>query len=342
MRKAGPLLPSPILVAPMAGGVSTPALVTAVARGGGLGFLAAGYKPVAAIQSEISEVRANGLAFGVNLFVPGPPTIDTVALQAYRTSLGAMAARLGVALPEPTYDDDAWGAKIDFLLAEPVPFVSLTFGLPDREIIRALKERGTVVIATVTRHSELLSAQDYGVDAAVLQHSAAGGHSAAFAPDAPPGAPFTDVAALTSELFPHSTIPLIAAGGLTGASDINEALAAGAAAVQLGTLLVRTHESGAPQLHKDALASPTFQGTALTRAFSGRPARGLENQFMRDHRDAPAGYPELHHVTSPLRAAAATAGDPDAMALWAGTGYRAAPSMPAAELVSQLVAGLDR
>ncbi|MHA7153781.1 nitronate monooxygenase [Arthrobacter sp. TMN-50] len=336
------MFPSPIIAAPMAGGVSTPALVSAVARVGGFGFLAAGYKSADGMRAEIAAVRASGLPFGVNLFVPGPPASNSDELQAYRDTLRPLADRYGVPLPEPRYDDDAWDSKIDSLLAEPVPFVSLTFGLPDRSVIRALQDRGTVVIATVTRLRELLIAQDREVDAAVIQHASAGGHSAVFDAGTGPDDSTVDVAALTADLIRHATVPLMAAGGLTGGSDIRQVLASGAIAVQLGTLFVRTHESGARQPHKDALGSPDFPRTAITRAFSGRPARGLQNRFIREHRDAPLGYPELHHVTAPLRAAAGAARDPDAMALWAGTGYRSAPAIGAAELVGQLLAGLDR
>ncbi|MHA7275148.1 nitronate monooxygenase [Arthrobacter sp. Hz1] len=336
------MFPSPIIVAPMAGGASTPALVTAAARAGGLGFLAAGYKSADGMRSEIAAVRAGGLPFGVNLFVPGPPASNSEELLAYRDTLSALADHYGVALPEPRYDDDAWDSKIDSLLAEPVPFVSLTFGLPDRSVIRALQDRGTVVIATVTRLRELLIAQDHAVDAAVIQHDSAGGHSAVFDAGAAAGGSAVDAAALTADLIPHATVPLIAAGGLTGGTDIRRVLAAGATAVQLGTLFVRTHESGARQAHKDALGSPAFTRTVMTRAFSGRPARGLENRFIREHRDAPLGYPELHHVTAPLRAAAAAMSDPGGMALWAGTGYRAASSIGAADLVGLLLTGLDR
>ena len=336
------MFPSPLIAAPMAGGVSTTELVTEVARAGGLGFLAAGYKSAADMQAEITAIRASNLPFGVNLFVPGPPASNRDALRAYRDSLGPLADHFGVTLPEPRYDADAWDSKIETLLADPVPFVSLTFGLPDRSVIRALQDRGTVVIATVTRLPELLIAQHHGVDAAIIQHSSAGGHSAVFDSGASAVETTVDVATLTADLIPHATVPLIAAGGLTGGSGIRNALAAGAVAAQVGTLFLRTPESGARQPHKDALGSQAFPRTAMTRAFSGRPARGLENRFMREHRDAPLGYPELHYVTAPLRAAAAAAGDPEAMALWAGTGYRAAAPIGAAAVCGLLLAGLDR
>jgi nitronate monooxygenase len=132
-------------------------------------------------------------------------------------------------------------------------------------------------------------------------------------------------------------LPLVAAGGITRREHIVAAMEAGAKAVQIGTVLLRSPESGASPLHKDALVSDRFSETMVTRAFSGRFARGLVNRFMRDYHDvAPAAYPEVNQLTRPLRAAGAAAGDPDGMALWAGTGYRDAPVAPAAEIVASL------
>jgi nitronate monooxygenase len=141
-----------------------------------------------------------------------------------------------------------------------------------------------------------------------------------------------DVAAVTG-------LPLVAAGGIMTHADVQGALAAGAAAVQCGTAFLRCPESGANPLHKAALADPAFTTTAVTRAFTGRPARGLVNRFMLDHPAAPPGYPEIHVATRPLRAAAAAAGDTGRLNLWAGQGFRAATERPAAEIVALLSGG---
>ena len=141
-----------------------------------------------------------------------------------------------------------------------------------------------------------------------------------------------DVAAVTG-------LPLIAAGGIMSHPGVRAALAAGAVAVQCGTAFLRCPESGAHPLHKAALADPAFTATAVTRAFTGRPARGLVNRFMLDHPDAPAGYPEIHCATRPLRAAATATGDTGRMNLWAGVGFRAAAHRPAAEIVTLLTSG---
>ena len=132
-------------------------------------------------------------------------------------------------------------------------------------------------------------------------------------------------------------IPLLAAGGVMDRAGLEQVLAAGAQAAQLGTAFLRTHESGARQLHKDALASPHFTQTLLTMAFTGRPARALVNEFVRDHPDAPEAYPAVHHLTAPLRAAAAAAGDAERLNLWAGTGWQRARTGSVAEVMAGLL-----
>jgi nitronate monooxygenase len=131
-------------------------------------------------------------------------------------------------------------------------------------------------------------------------------------------------------------LPLIAAGGIMSAGQVRTAVSGGAVAAQCGTAFLRCPESGAHPLHKAALADPRYPKTTLTRAFSGRLARGLVNQFILDHADAPAAYPEINNATRALRAAAAARGDTDRMSLWAGQGFRAALELPAREVVALL------
>lgn len=334
-----------IIAAPMAGGTSTPAFVTAVHEAGGLGFLAAGYKSVAAMLADIRAVRESGARFGMNVFVPDPaqlaPSAPTVAeLEAYRLQLRADALRYGVELPTLRLDDDdAWQAKVEALLADPVELVSFTFGLPGADVVHALQRAGSAVLATVTTAAEARQAAEQGVDALVVQHACAGGHSAAFLPVS--GDPGSAAPATTAELIAAVrsavALPLVAAGGIMDAAGVDRVLAAGAQAAQLGTALLRTEESGARQLHKDALASPHFTRTALTRAFTGRPARALVNEFVRDHPDAPEAYPAVHHLTAPLRAAAAAVGDAERLNLWAGTGWQQARAASVAEVLPGLL-----
>lgn len=329
----------PIVAAPMAGGPSTVALASAVTDAGGFAFVPGGYLTAPAFDALLTEARAAGRPFGVNLFVPQPGALAPDDFATYRAELAGEAAALGVELPTgPTHDDDAWRDKLALLLADPVPLVSLTFGLPDPSDIAALRAVGTRVLATVTTPGEALLAADAGVDGFVVQGPSAGGHSGTFDPRRPLVDVPTD--SVVRAVRAASPLPVVAGGGVDGPAAVRELLAAGAEAVAVGTLLLRAHESGTSPTHRAALADPGFATTVVTRAFTGRPARGLLNGFIERHEPAaPYGYPEVHHLTRDLRRAAAAAGDPHRLHLWAGTGYRAAIEAPAAEIIRALVPG---
>ncbi|MEV0643851.1 nitronate monooxygenase [Phytomonospora sp. NPDC050363] len=331
----------PVLAAPMAGGAGTPALVTAAARAGGLGFLAAGYRGPQELAEQIDTVRAEGLPFGVNVFAPNPVPITPAAHRAYADALEPEAARFGLSLAgaEPIEDDDHWTDKVDLLLASPVPLVSFTFGLPGPGILAALRDAGSVVAQTVTSADEARQAVAAGVDMLIVQAAAAGGHSATFTPERPP--PPTPLPELVAEIARVVTLPLIAAGGVATAADARAALRAGSEAVMVGTVLLRTEESGAAEAHRTALTDPAFDTTVVTRAFTGRPARGLRNLFTDRYEPiAPLGYPAVHHLTAPLRKAAAAVGENRLMHLWAGTGHREARAEPAGQTLTRLYDGL--
>lgn len=174
----------PVIAAPMAGGASTPALVAAASRAGGLGFLAAGYKTPQALSEQIDAVRAEGVSFGVNVFAPNPVPVDVDAYRAYARAIQVEADRYGITLAdgEPVEDDDYFADKIDLLLASPVPVVSFTFGFPAPGVIKALRAAGSLVVLTVTSEAEALLAVDAGADLLVVQSSAAGGHSGTLTP----------------------------------------------------------------------------------------------------------------------------------------------------------------
>jgi nitronate monooxygenase len=338
----------PVVQAPMAGGPSRPELAAAVGEAGGLGCLAGGYKTPEALHEEIRRLRGmTGRPFGVNLFVPQSAAGGAAAVPAYRDRLAAEATRYGAGLGDPDEGgtDDAYDAKLAVLLDDPVPLVSFTFGCPTAEVVGRLRQAGTLTVVTATTVQEALAAQEAGADGVCLQGVEAGGHQSTHADD-----PATDgthgrglgVLTLVAQAREAVRLPLIASGGLMRGGQIAAVLAAGASAAQLGTAFLVCPESGAHALHRQAVTDPAFTHTELTRAFSGRPARGLVNRFLREHGPhAPAAYPQVHHLTSPLRKAAAAAGDAQGMALWAGQGHRLARPMPAADLVRTLVAELD-
>ncbi len=337
---AGLGLDMPVIAAPMAGGASTPALVTAAARAGGLGFLAAGYKTPQALAGQIAEVRSAGLPFGVNLFAPNPVPADPGAYRRYARAIQPEADRYGLDLAgdDPAEDDDHWAEKVALLTADPVPLVSFTFGIPEPAVIAALRRAGSLVALTVTSAEEARAAAEARADLLVVQASAAGAHSGTLTPERLP--PPVPLATLIAQVRAETTVPLLAAGGLGEPGDVAEACRAGAAAVVAGTVLLRADESGASPAHQAALAGPP-RDTIVTRAFTGRPARGLRNVFT-DRYDAiaPAGYPAIHHLTSPLRRAAAAAGDVERLHLWAGTAYRHATAEPAGRILARLASGL--
>jgi nitronate monooxygenase len=330
----------PLVAAPMAGGPSTPELVAAAGRVGALGFLAGGYLSAETLAARILRTRElSDAPFGVNLFVPAPRQRTTVAPEvlAYRRELEADAHRRGVELPDPDpADRDDYNEKIALLLDDPVAVVSFTFGLPDPETVRRLQGVGTHVAITVTELPEALAAAAGGADSLVVQGSGAGGHRGTHLVTAIPDA--TPLLELVRTIVASVGRPVIAAGGVADGRDVAALLDAGASAVAVGTLLLRTAESGAPAAHKDALA--IGGETRVTRAFSGRLARALVNRFVREHdADAPAFYPEVNQLTRPLRAAASGSGDADGLALWAGTGFASARAVGADEVLLGLQQG---
>jgi nitronate monooxygenase len=339
LRELGVRLP--VLAAPMAGGPSTPELVTAAWQAGSLGFLAGGYKPAAELAAQLAAVTAAGAACGVNLFTPSPVPISAAEYRRYARALAAEAAPYGIDLEaEPlTEDDDGWADKVDVVLAARPALVTTTFGIPPPAAVGALRQAGIPVGITVTSAAEARRAAEAGADLLVVQGSAAGGHSGTMSPERPPEP--TGLAELVRAVRGASALPIIAAGGLAAAGDVTPVLAAGAGAVAAGTVLLRTAESGASATHRAALADPAFDHTVITRSFTGRPARGLANRWTYAHDpEAPLGYPAVHHLTAGLRRAAAAAGDADRVHLWAGTGWREAREEPVARALSRL-AGLD-
>src|SRR6185312_5248051 len=185
------------------------------------------------------------------------------------------AAALGARVGAADWDDDDWDAKLAALLAGPPAVVSFTFGFPEAHAIAALRAAGSQVWVTVTAPDEAAVAAARGADGLCVQGPEAGAHRGTFSASAgPPAVPLyqllRDVAAVTA-------LPLIAAGAIMSHEGLRAAMAAGAVAAQCGTAFLRCPESGAQPLHKAALADPAFTATAVTRAFTGRPARGLVN-----------------------------------------------------------------
>jgi nitronate monooxygenase len=210
--------------------------------------------------------------------------------------------------------------------------VSFTFGCPDATVVARLHASGSDVWVTVTIPDEAEQAAAAGADALVVQGLEAGGHRGGFSD--PPDAEEVGLLALLALVRARLALPLVAAGGIADGAAVAAVLCAGAAAAQLGTALMLTPEAGTPAPQRAALSQRGQ--TALTRAFTGRSARGIVNRFMREHTEAPVAYPDVHHLTAPIRAAARAAGDAEAINLWAGQAHELARSAPAAEIVEAI------
>lgn len=324
----------PIVQAPMAGGPSTPALAAAVNRGGGLGFLAAGYLGTERLGDDLAALRAEtDRPFGVNVFVGGGEAADPERVLAYAGRLSADAERAGVRLGEPRFDDDSFADKVSLLTQQPPAVVSFTFGTPSAAVVDALRGAGAEIWLTVTSPGEAVQAAALGPNALIVQGIEAGGHRGVFTDDERQSG-LTLLAALQ---LVRSAVdaPLVAAGSIMTGATVAAVLVAGASAAQIGTAYLRTAEAGTSAAQRAATA--TDAPTVLTRAFSGRTARGITNRWHRDHADhAPSAYPEIHHLTSPLRAHGRAAGDPDLINLWAGQAHVLAQELPAEELTRRL------
>jgi nitronate monooxygenase len=304
-------------------------LAAAVCEAGGLGFLAAGYRSPEAVRSDIDELRSlTRRPFGLNLFAPPGPPPELEPVERYAAELAEEARRYGVELGAPRHDDDGWEAKLELVRAERVPIVSLTFGAPPVEGLEA------ELWTTVTTPEEARAASGAGADVLVVQGAEAGGHRGSF-DDGAPGE--IGLLPLLQLVRSDTGLPLVAAGGIATGRGVAAVLAAGARAAALGTAFMLTPEAGTSPAHREALRRGGR--TALSRAFTGRTARGIENRFMDEHdATAPAAYPDVHHLTAPVRAAARERGDPDGFHLWAGQAHPLALELPAGELVRRLAA----
>jgi nitronate monooxygenase len=324
----------PVVQAPMAGGPSTPALAAAVNRGGGLGFLAAGYLTTERLAEDIETLLAStDRPFGINLFVGGGYAADPARVQAYAQRLTAGAQRAGVRLGAPRFDDDSFADKLALVRDRAVPVVSFTFGAPPAQTVDDLHAAGSEVWMTVTSPAEAALGAALGADALIVQGFEAGGHRGVYVDDDAQ----SDLTLLSALQLVRAAVdrPLVGTGAIMTGGALAAVLALGAAAGQLGTAYLRSTEAGTSDVQRAATA--TDSTTVLTRAFSGRLARGIVNRWHREHgAAAPHAYPEVHHLTSPLRAHGRNAGDADLVNLWAGQAHRLAEERSAEGITRML------
>jgi nitronate monooxygenase len=337
-------LPIPIIQAPMAG-VATPALAAAVSNAGGLGSIGMGLSTVSDARKAITETQSlTDRPFNVNLFCHQPPERDAAREAAWIQHLAPLFAEAGVE-PPAALVESAPGflqeeAMQDLILELRPPIVSFHFGLPPARYLAALREAGIRTLATATNPREAAIIEAAGVDAIVAQGIEAGGHRGMFDPGAEDERLSTAV--LVRILARQTRLPIIAAGGIMDGAGIRAALDLGAAAAQLGTAFILCPESAANASYRANLKSARAEMTRLTPVLSGRPARGMVNRLIR-HGEAPgsplpAAYPLAYDATRKLTAAAVAQGNHEFTAQWAGQGAPLARELPAADLVTTLMA----
>ncbi len=337
----------PILLAPMAGIANMPPLVAAVSNAGGLGMLGGAYLNPEQLRQAIQEIKAlTDAPFAVNLFAHiGDDQYDRwdevlVELQSAQQALGIQApAQETISTP------DHFEAQFAVLLDEDVPVISTTFGLLSATHMEQAKARGMKVIGTATTVEEAMQAEQCGCDAVVAQGSEAGGHRGTFDTRTNPLGSNVGTMALVPQTVDHVGIPVIAAGGIMDGRGLIASLALGAQAIQMGTRFLPSAESGAHDVYKQALLHSTEDSTVITNAFSGRPARGIRNEFIR-HWEAtgiqPLSFPTQNTLTRDIRNASARQHNAEYMALWAGQGTRLLTDrQPAADIVREIMAAAE-
>lgn len=321
----------PVIQAPMAGGITMPELVAAVSNTGALGSLGAGYMPPDEIRECIRKIKSlTSKPFNVNLFIPEESTLKGFSANKFLLSCWHQLTDTPFESGTPVSFQD----QVEVLFEERVPIFSFTFGIPSASLIQKFKTQGTLMYGTATTPEEAELLEKAGVDAICCQGVEAGGHRGTFSTYDP----LLGLFPLLSLTKQKVKIPLIAAGGIMDGSSVTAAFLVGAAAVQLGTAFLTAKESHAHPTYKKALLEKPHPPTALTKVFTGKPARGLVNTFMNQFDTTEIlPYPAQHYLTQKLRSLAAQKKRPDLMSLWAGQGYPLCRSLSAAELVHQIV-----
>jgi nitronate monooxygenase len=333
----------PLIQAPMAGGPSSQELVAACSQAGALGSFGFAYTQPEEMRKQSAWVRERtSKPFGINLFVaPQPAPIDAVHQSAAIAALAPWYAEMQLPAPKPASPPFAPDLEAQLAaVAEIRPAVfTAHLGELDAKWIGRLKALGIKLGASATGVAEAKRAEALGFDFVIAQGGEAGGHRGTWLRD--PQEALTGTLALTRLIVRAVSVPVVAAGGIMDGAGVAAVLALGAQAAQLGTAFIPCPESGAPQVHKQAVLEAREDDTRVTERFSGRAARGIANRFLREAeaKHLPKiAFPAQNRLTTALRQASAKAGKPDFYALWAGQAVPLARALPAAELIAQLEA----
>jgi len=339
-------LENAIVQAPMAGGPTTPELVAAVTAAGALGSFGFAYSTAEQIDAECQALRKQCAAlklcadcgWNANFFVfPEVLDPDETELVRARKNLEPLGQRVSVDADamKPDTRLPVLLEQVETALSYKPSLVSFHLGIPAKEILDTVHRAGSYVAASATSVEEALRVQSSGADFIVAQGAEAGGHRGVFDPDGHDDR--LGVAELVEQLSHHCELPIIAAGGIMNGADIAAIRAKGADAVQMGSAFLTVDESGVAATYRTVLKTFGERPTKMTRGFSGRPARGIQNQFIETMADSEVlPFPLQNSLTASLRRAAGNAEDFELMSLWAGTNYHLARSCSVAELIQAL------
>jgi nitronate monooxygenase len=336
----------PIIQAPMAGGITTSKLVAEVSNAGGLGMIGAGYMTPNQIREQIKEIKQlTSKPFGINIFVPNEFAYADSEVKLAKQLLQPIRNQLHIN-EDPTIDIptcnqvfDTFNEQIKVVLEEKVPVCSFTFGIPSEAVISVLKQNNIFVIGTATTVDEAIEVEKSGLDMVVVQGSEAGGHRGNFISQSQDS--LIGLMSLIPQVVDHVSIPVIAAGGIMDGRGLMASLCLGAQGVQMGTAFLTCIESGAQQVYKESIMNAKEDQTVLTRAFSGKWARGIKNKFIAEmgkHEDSLPDFPVQNTLTQSIRKASSSQNNSDFMSLWSGQSPRLAKNQTVEMLIKNIVA----
>lgn len=335
----------PIIQAPMAGGITTSTLVAEVSNAGGLGMIGAAYMTPLQIQQQVREIRSlTSKPFGINLFVPNDYDVTEEELKSSNKLLNSFRQRMNLKpidiFEAPPFNKihEIFIEQIKVIVEENIPICSFTFGIPSREVIGKLKKNNILLIGTATTVNEAIQNEKQGMDMIVVQGSEAGGHRGTFINDEKKS--LIGLMSLLPQVVDNVNVPVIAAGGIMDGRGLTASICLGASGVQMGTAFLTCIESGAHSLHKEAIIRATEDNTVLTRSFSGKLARGINNKFiseMKIHETTLPDFPIQNMLTHDLRKAATAENNQDFMSLWSGQSPRLAKSQTVESLIKSLI-----
>lgn len=336
----------PLVQAPMLG-VSTPEMVAAVSNEGGLGSLPVGLQSPEKTRELIIKTKTlTDKPFSVNLFAHDIPTIEPTQTQAIQEQLRKISEKYGVVYTPVDLTQIrhfSYQEQLDVLIEEKIPVVSFTFGVLDQPSIERLHAHGMILIGTATSVREALYLENIGIDIVTAQGIEAGGHRGTFLFDEP--LPQIGLISLLPQVVDAVKRPVLAAGGVTDPRAFKAAMILGAQGVQVGTAFIGSDESLAITPYKEQLSKSQDTDTVLTRAFSGRWARGIRNSFHDEIQqlslDYPA-YPILNTLTAPIRIASQKQGNTQLTTLWAGQSAAMATQKSSAKIFRSLIAGVEQ